>query len=411
MPAGDVAVYEATMKEGWTDDQLAVQFHKDDPLLDDVTTRGPDDILGEYALTGVHTGRAGGVTMVPSTGSKELNAADSQKTNQAKWKYGRIWNAVELDTAAVKQTSNKAKAIASAVDLEVEGKVSDMRKQATRQFFLDQTGLICKLKENTTTTTLKLTISGTYGLGVEATRQGWLVKGQVIDIGTTANEVAKADGVEITKVGYSETEPTITISGSNISTDETHYVSLKNSRSGTTSYEFNGFRNICSTTSKFGEINPETEPGWVAAFVDTAGGAITRQRVIKGRRLVRTVGERPDWAFTSLKQVENLENETYPQVRFDGPGKQDTGDGESIMIGTLKVQGHEDSPEGDFTYARKQRVFCLKSEDPYWVPQEFGNGGILEYKQGTTFLYSALEYYLQLCVDRRNCFGQFRGLE
>ncbi|HEX6456236.1 MAG TPA: phage major capsid protein [Solirubrobacterales bacterium] len=398
------------MREGWTQDQMEDQFYTDDPLLDEIEKRGPTDLIGEYALTPIHTGRAGGVTMVPPTGSRDLNQADSQKVNQAKWKYGRIWNSVEIDTAAVQQTSSNSKAVANVVDTEVSGKISDSRKQLTRQLFLDQTGLICQTLENTTTKTLKLATSGTYGLGVEATLQGWLVKGQVIDIGTTANEVAIADGVEITGVNLSESEPSITISGSNVSTTTSHYVSLRNSRSGTTSYEINGFRNINSLTSVLGEINPSTEPGWTAAFVDTSGGPLTRNRVVRGRRLVRRRGVRPDWAFTSLKQVENLESELIPQVRYDSPKDMNMGDGESVMIGTLPVQGHEDCPEGDFNYARKDKLFALRTEKPYWVGEKFGNA-ILTIKQGTTFLYGNLEYFMQLGVSRRNAFGGFRGLE
>lgn len=409
MAAADVTVYEAALKEGWTQDKLEVQFMKDDPLLEMLGTRSPDDLFGEYALTAVHTGRAGGFTMVPSTGSRDLNEADSQKTAQAKWKLKRAWNAIELDTASIKQTGSKSVAVANVVNTEVEGTVSDTRKQITRQLFADQTGLICGLKENTTTKTLELAISGTYGLGVEAVRQGWLVEGQQVDIGTTANEVAVADGVTITGVTDSETAPKITISGSNVSTTTSHYVSIRNGRSGTTSYDINGLRNIASTTATLGEINPETEPTWVAAFVDTSGGAITRQRVIAGRRKVRQRGTKPDLALTSLKQVEALENETYPQVRFPGTDGQNTGDGEHVMIGSLRVQGHEDCPEGDFTYATKANLTLIRDEKPYWATEKYGPG-ILQYIPKTTFVYGSLEWFLEFMTNRRNTVGQFRGL-
>ena len=34
MAAADVTVYEAALKEGWTDDKLEVQFLKNDALLE-----------------------------------------------------------------------------------------------------------------------------------------------------------------------------------------------------------------------------------------------------------------------------------------------------------------------------------------------------------------------------------------
>lgn len=409
MAGSDVTTIEAAMKEGWTQDNLEIQFMKDDPAFETIGVVSPDNMIGEYALTGVHTGRGGGLTMVPSTGSKELNEPAPEQTSQAKWKLRRAVNAVEIDTAAIKHTNNKAKAIASIVDLEVTAKVSNTRKNLTSQLFRDQTGLICVFAANEETKTLKLGTTGEYGLGIEATRQGWLAEGQQIDIGTTANEVAIADGVTITAVDDDDTEPTITISGSNVTTTTSHYVSIKNGRSGTTSYDMNGLRNMASQESTFGEISPSTESGWKAAFVDTTGGDITRQRVIAGRRKVRARGTQPDWALTSLEQVENLENETYPQVRFDGTDGQNTGDGESIMIGKLKVQGHEDCPIGDFTYARKEHIKLLRDEKPYWHGERFGSG-ILTIVPRTTFVYGSLEWEVEFITNRRNSIGQFRKL-
>lgn len=409
MAAADVTTIEAALKEGWTQDNLEIQFMKDDPVMEAISVVDPDQMIGEVALTGVYTGRGGGITMVPSTGSKELNEPGPEQTNQAKWKLRRVVGAAEIDTAAIKQTANKAQSVANVVDLEVEGKVSTGRKQITSMLMRDQTGLICKLKENSTTKVLKLATEGEYGLGVEATRQGWLNEGQQIDIGTTSSEASIADGVTITAVNDDDTEPTITVSGSNISTEETDYVSLKNGRSGTTSYDINGLRNIASRTSTLGEINPSTENGWKAAFVDTSGGAITRQRVITGRRKVRARGTRPDWAITSLEQVENLENETYPQVRFQGTEGQNTGDGESIMIGSLKVQGHEDTPRGDFTFLRKENLKFIRDEKPYWHGEKFGSG-ILQIVPRTTFVYGSFEWFVEAITNRRNVFGQFRNL-
>src|SRR6476620_140555 len=409
MAAADVTTIEAALKEGWTQDNLEIQFMKEDPVLEAITVVSPDNIVGEYALTGVYTGRGGGITKVPATGSKELNEPGAEQTNQAKWKLRRTVGAVEIDTAAIKQTQNKSTTVASVVDLEVEGKISTARKQLTSELMRDQTGLICQFKENTTTKTLKLAVEGEYGLGLEATRQGWLNEGQQIDIGTKASEAAIADGVTITAVNDDDTEPTITISGSNVSTTTSHYVSLKNGRSGETSFDMNGFRNIASRPSKIGEIDPATENGWKAAFVDTTGGALTRTRVIAGRRIVRARGGRPDLDETSLEQGANIDNETYPQVRFDSPDKQNTGDGESIMVGNMKVQGHEDCPRGDFTFLSKAHLKLLRDEKPIWHGEKYGSG-ILQIVPRTTFVYGSFEWFCEAITNRRNSFGQYRNL-
>lgn len=409
MAGTDITAIEATLKEGWTQDNLEVQFMKEDPVLEAISVVSPDRMVGEYALTGVHTGRGGGITKVGQSGSKELNEPGPEQTAQAKWKLRRTAGAVEIDTGAIKQTQNKAQAIASVVDLEVEGKISTARKQLTSELMRDQSGLICQLATNNTTKVLKLATTGELGLGVEATMQGWLNENQQIDIGTKEEEAVVADGVTITAVNDDETEPTITISGSNVSTTGSHYVSIRNGRSGLTSHDMNGLRNIASRTAKLGEINPETENGWKAAFVDTSGGDLTRQRVISGRRKVRKKGKRPDWAITSLEQVEVLENETMPQVRYSSPDEQNMGTGETAKIGTLVIQGHEDTPRGDFTYLNKAHLKMLRDEKPYWHGEKFGSG-ILQIKAGSTFVYGSFEWFAEVITNRRNVFGRFGGL-
>lgn len=409
MPATDIAVVEATLKEGWTQDNLETQFLKSDELMSQLGVKNPDQMIGDVALTGVHTGRGGGFTMVGPNGSSKTNAADGQKTAQAKWTLRRAFNAIEIDTAAIKRTGNNSQAVARVVDTEVEGTVSDTQKQIVRQLVGDQSGFICAIKKTTEKgKKLLLATTGTYGLGIEATRQQWLPIGQVIDIGSATEEAVLAADAEITAYDDSETEPSITISAE-VEKEKEGNISIANSRSGATSHSMNGFRNMADPAVAFGELKPETEPGWVPAFQDTTGGALTAKRVKKGRRKVRQRGVQPDWAWTSLAQVEALENDLFPQVRFDSASNENTGDGEHVMVGTLRVQGHEDCPDGDFTYVRKQHVAMIRDEKPYWLTQKFGNG-ILMPQANSTFLYGSLEWYVELMCNRRNAIGQFRGL-
>jgi hypothetical protein len=410
MPATDISVVEATLKEGWTQDNLEIQFLDTDELMKQLGTRSPEQLIGDHALTGVHTGRGGGFTMVPPTGTRAANSPDSQKVAQAEWTLRRAFNSIEIDTAAIKRTGNNSLAVANVIDLEVSGTISDTQKQIVRQLVTDQSGFISSFKKigGAKTKTLELNTTGALGLGIEATRQQWLPIGQEVDIGTEAEQAKFAEKAEITAFSELETKPTITLN-KEIEKEVEGNISIAKSRSGATSFSMNGFRNMASLTAKFGNLDPAVEPGWAPAFADATGGAITRQRVIKGRRKVRQKGVNPDWAWTSLKQVEALENETYPQVRFQGTDGQNTGDGESIMIGNLRVQAHEDCPEGDFTYVKKDNVFMIRDEKPYWLTQKYGNG-ILMPQANSTFLYGSLEWYVELCTNRRSAVGQFTQL-
>ena len=80
------------------------------------------------------------------------------------------------------------------------------------------------------------------------------------------------------------------------------------------------------------------------------------------------------------------------------------------MIGKgLRVQAHEDCPDGDFTYVRREHVFMIRDEKPYWLTQQYGNG-ILMPQANSTFLYGSLEWYVEMACNRRNAIGQFRNL-
>jgi hypothetical protein len=406
MPVADVSVYEAALKEGWTQDTLEKQFYSEDPLLDSIQKMDPTTSIGQEGITPVWTGRAGGYSVVPPTGSSSLNAPDSQELNQAKWKYRRHWKQIKIDTGAVQQTSGSGNAVASVVDTEVEGAISDTRKQITRQLFSDQTARIAKTTTTASSTTVKLSSTD---MGYQAIRNGWLVPGQMIDIGTAASEASVAADREITAVTENESEPKITISGAAVETSTSEYVSIANARSGETSYENNGFGNLVSESTTLGEINPSTVPGWKGT-VDSEAAAITLGRIYKLQRRVRQKGTRADWAFTSLVQLENIFKLLQPQVRFAGAdGSLQTGDGESVMVGNIKVQGHEDCPDSKFYLATKKHLATLRTDKPYWVPERYGKS-LLEWKQESTFLLSALEYFFELITNRRNAFGAMTAL-
>jgi hypothetical protein len=412
MSVQDIVAAEYMAKEGWTPDQLEKQFYEGHAFLEKLEKKSPLEVSVRGAVTAAVLGRGGGVSMVPPTGSSSLNKADGPKGGKAIWKMGRIRNAVEFDTAVFKQANGEPKTIQSEVDLAIEDNLSTMQLQLSRQIALDGSGLICQFKANSSTTTLKLETTGTYGLGREVMRNGWLVPGQQIDIGTTTNPVAIAEGVTITAINLSEEEPSITISGSAVTTTTSHYVSLRKSRIGEASYEINGFRAFSSQTSELGGLNPSTTPVWKGGFQDTSGGPITRQRVIAGRRKAKThaFGILPSDAWTSPEQVEALENETFQQVRFDDPGKQNMGEGENVRIGNLKVEALMESPIGDFTYCNMKYLYALRTDAPYWCTEEFG-GKMFLAQPGTTFVYGDQEYFIQTYTTRRNTVSQFIGLE
>lgn len=411
MAVGTRASIETGLMQVWTAKEFIKQFYAEDPLYETLKQRKPEIQIGLEALTPIWTGRGGGISMVPSTGSSELNEASPQAVNRAKWEYKRQWGLIELDTAGIEESKESRLAVMGQADLEIEGKLSDMKKQYTRQFFNDGTALIAQCaKEEAESKEIKLLKTG---LGYQAIRNGWLVPGQVIDVGSKTEESKVVDKKAIVSVKESEETPVLVMAAA-VKTAETDYVSIANARAGETSYETNGFRNLTSATTTLGGLKPETVPGWAGITQEEKSTPVTRQKVIKLRRKLRQRGETPDWGVTSLKQIEALENESYTQVRFPDVASQATGDGESIKVTNMKVQAHQDCPDSDFYEMCTKHTFLLGRDGgsaPKWVTQEFGDSSqVFVWKQGTTYLLSAIESYCELATDRRNSLGRLSEL-
>jgi len=407
MSVSTFEVAESGAKQVWTQENFEKQFYSKDPMLEQILKLKPEIQIGLEALTPVQTGRGGGITWVPKTGSSALNEAAPQQVTRAKWEYKRQWGQIEMDTAAIERTKDAAKSIMRWLDMEVEGKLSDMRKQLTRTLFGDGTALIAQCaKEESESKTINLLATG---FGYQAIRNGYLPVGQVIDIGSKTEEGLKAADKPILAISESESKPTLEIA-TKIKTAETDYVSLANSRSGETSYENNGWGNLASETTTLGGLKPETTGTWKGIVEEVKSTPITRQKVIKLRRRLRQRGETPDWAFTSLVQIAALENESFTQIRWPDTNKQNTGDGETIMVGDLKVQGHQDCPDKDFYMAVRNHVFILRDSAPYWATERYGGKGLLMYKLNSTYVVGAIEGYLEFATNRRNSIGRLTEL-
>jgi hypothetical protein len=399
--AADSTAYDAVLLEVATSDQLEEQIYQGNPLLEGLEKIEPAIQIGDKAITAVHTGRSGGYSAVPRSGSTALNAAGNQTQSQAQWNWTHHWFQIKIETATVDETNNKAKAIANVVTAEVDGAVNDTRRQLTRQAFTNGDALIAKTTGTATSATIALDATD---YGYDAIVRGWLYPGLTVDIGTTANEVSIVADAVISSVDETAAAPTITIDSS-VTLSGTTYVSVANARSGTTSNETNGLRNLIgSTTSIVGTLNPSTVPVWKPAAVDSTTTVLSLPSLYASQKAVfQKSGDEPDWALTSPDQYQNLYSLLQGQVRFNGDGNLGAGNMEGLKIGKTLVQRQPDCPKRDFFFLTKGDLFTVRTEGPEWAPKKYGGrGGILEWQQGTTKLVSALVYRYQLGMKRRN---------
>lgn len=397
--ASDYAAVEDILKEVWTQDRLEKQFYDKNLLLDTIEKTSKYRV-GKVAKVPVHLERSGGYTIVPEAGSSTLNSADNQKVGKAEFKHTRHWFQVQLDTNAI-TSSEGPLAVASAMDIEVTGAIENTRHQVAAQAFGDGTGFLAQCGTTTADTVVVLATGDTWALD-----RGYLYPGLTIDIGTTSDEDSIANDRVITAVDYANN--TITISGANVTTSSSHYISIANSRSGSTFYGMNGLGNIVGTGA-FGGL---TDERWKSFAIDAASPAedLSLEKLLNvQRQIFQQRGGRPDWNLTSPLQQQLFYLLLQSQARFSG----DTGIGAGNDTGAkwagMTVDAQPDCPDDEWYMLTKSHLFIVATDKPYWVTQKYG-GSILEWKQGTTNLVGALEYYAQLATNRRSAHGKLTGL-
>lgn len=400
--AADPSTIQSALKETWTEQRIAEQLYNDNPVLSRVK-RLKNTEMGEYALTPIHIGRNWGFSTTSSSGGT-LNSAGNQSYAQAQWSYTNQHVQVKIQGSAIDQTKGDALSVASVVDEEVSGAVNDLNRNLSRQIFLDGSAQIAQCGTTSSSTTVQLNTTSGYN----AIERGWIGVGAVVDIGTAANPTSIASGVSITATDLANS--TITISGSAVSTTSSAYVSLKGTRSGSTSYEMNGLRNIVSTSATLGGLAPASYPEWVAAGVDSTSQAITLALLYTQNQLIaQKTGKPADFVITGLKQQRKAYTLLQAQVRYASDSSTPTGGVDGVDINGVKLYAVPDCQNEAVYFLTIGDLFTVSAGDPYWQSRITG-GETLAWVQGEDAYAGKITTRMQLGVRRRNSHAALTGL-
>ena len=297
----DLSTINSALKQTWTEDRLAEQLYAQNPILERVKKLKKTEV-GKQALTAVHVGRNWGYTATPSTSggaATALNTAGSQALAQAGWNYTNHHMPVRIEGDAIDGTVNDTLSVAQVVDVEVQGALMDLNRQISRQIVSGGDGLIIQCGTTTAATLVVLNATD----ATNAFERGWVDTGALVDIGTTGDSdvVAGSRTVSLPNIGAS----TLTISGANVTTSSSHYISLTSGRSTTdgSSRELNGLRNIVSTSATLGGITTAAQPNWAAANVDSTSQALSLGLIYTAQRKVQQkVGKIPTQLVVGLSR-------------------------------------------------------------------------------------------------------------
>lgn len=402
--AADLTSVDAALRETWTENRLAEQLYQENPFLARIK-RLNNTQVGQQAVTPIHTGRNWGYTALPAAGGT-LNSAGQQELKQATWQYTHHHVQVKIQGSAIDGTRGDALSVAQVVDMEVEGALTDLNRQLTRQLFMDGNALVAQCGTTTASTTVVLNATS----GFNALERGWLGIGAAVDIGTTASEATIADGVSITAVNESSSSPTITISGAAVSTTSSHYVSFKNARSGSTSYEMNGLGNVVSTSADLGGLSVAAVPSWASPLVDSTTQALTLSLMYNAnRKVTQKTGKPASYVLTGLKQQQKFYELVQSQVRFAGDSGMAAGNVDGVSFNGMTVYAQPDCKNEDMFFLTIEDLLIVSAGDPFWQ-NKIAGANILQWVQGEDAYGAKITVRHNLGARRRNSHVAYRGL-
>lgn len=404
--------------EEWTDKTIQKQYFADDGPLSRIESV-PATMIGKQAQVPVWGDlNSGGFTTTSSAGGA-VNTASNQGTAQALYTLTQHFFPISVEVGALNQMSGSGTQSAiGALDLEIQGGISTMRNQATRQLVTNGDGKVAACATGGAATEVELVASpsGT-GYGYDAIRRNWLRPNAVVDIGTTADTDVLLTAGTVTAVEANPASPSITTATSISTTAGTHFVYIANPNSATAANpESNGLRNLVNTTGAVGGLNPATagQEYWAAAARDTTTTVLSLDLMLNLNREVRqTVGDGITDVWTSLKQRQNFYSMLQNQVRYAGDSGLGAGNDDSVTWSGMKIKAYNAILDSDVFFLNLPDFVRVTGaiKSPTWYSSLAGNNkGMVWAGAGTTAFADQLFYAFQVGLRRRNSHAAATGL-
>lgn len=399
--AATLSSLNVALQRVWTQKTLEEQLYQETPFLDKIKKLDKYTV-GETARVPLHVTRNGGYTPLPDGGGN-LNSAGNQGLAKAEYNYTNHHQPIAVQGDAIDGTKGDSNAIVEAADLEIKGALTDMNRALTRQLFMDGSALIAQCRTSSSNNVDLNTTSGAIAI-----ERGWLFENQPVDVGTKASETAIVDNSLITAID--ETNVAFTVAAGNQAGEgTTHYVSHANARSGETSYEMNGLRNIVSAEATLGKLAPGTERQWKAT-VNSTSQPLTLSALLQGKQKIKQKrGKNPTFLLTGLKQERKFYEALQQQVHYTSDSGISAGSSDTVKFDNMDIWADADCPDEDLYLGHYDHFFMLALDKPYWQNKVTG-GEILVWKQGTDEYVSKLTYRCNLGVNRRNDLYRFSAL-
>lgn len=405
----DITAVSNILKKVYTSDEIHSQLNDDALLYSQLLkTTEYHDAVGDKAVVFTKIGRNTG-TSSRSLNGGTLGAAGHQQTQKLEYDYTASYIQCKiLGTTVAKMQTARQSAI-RAIDLEVNGALTDLKKDLQRQLYLAGDSVIatCGTTSSSTTLNLSTSVTGTNTVinNNDAIQNGWLTGSSseplYVDIGTKAAPTTVGGDIQVTGYSDSDTAPTLTLGTSVSTTANTHFVfKAGNAAASSVSYESNGLANLVASSGSVGGLATSSEPTWASKVIDAAGTTLSRSHMQQAFRAARKWGGKPNLILTSFNHQEDYYNLLQSQVRFASDSNLASGEVDGPLFNKIPVSADADCPRGVMYFLDKSSLFMVSAGDIAWQNVNTG-GDVLAWVQGEDSFVARAAAYTNLATNRR----------
>ena len=362
------------------------------------------DVEGRRAVLSIHTGRNNGVGARAEAGTLPTagNQSYAEERVTLKYNYGRI----QITGPVIRAMKSDSGSFVRAIESEVNGVVTDLKRDVNRQIFNDSNGTIARCASVSSADVTLTTPT--------ATQLRQLEVGSKVDIGALDSPTDHANGSEITAINTSTGVITLSPAAS-AGVGASDYVfrhGAKTTTDGTT-YELTGLQAIVNSSGTLFNINPTSVPDWVST-VDGNGGTNRAATDNLFESVIDEIfldsGQAPDFIVTTPAVRRNYAAQLKAQKRFTdtttlkGGFSALTVDAGNV---SLPLAVDRDCPSNSAFLLKTDNITQHQASDWEFMDED---GSVLSRVSATDAYEAVLFKYHELTTDRRNVHGRIDDL-
>lgn len=405
--AQDMTNFDSALQEDYLPG-VRNQLNDKNQLLG-IIEKNTEDFEGRRAVLSVHMGRSGGIGARGAVGAT-LPTAGNQTYKEERISTRYLYGRIKVELPVIEASKTDKASFVRAIDSEMKGIVTDLKRDTNRQAFGTSNGVIatCALSSNSTTINLAATTT--------ATQMRQFYAGMVVDVGTVASPTGSFSARTITAV--SRSGKTITVSGAAGTTATTDFVFISGNGGDTANSsqkELTGLQTIVDSTGAVFNLNPATAGQEEWASYESGNSGTNRSvseslfaqvmqevEIASGDSInlwVTSAGVHR--AFANLLTAQKRQTNTLDLKGGYSSLEMNAG-GEGVAF-----TWDRDCPENTAFGLNTRHLILFTQTDWSWMDQD---GAILSRVSGEPAYEATLYRYMELATDQRNAHAKIADL-